>query len=140
METKTVSMRIPQELLDYVQQENQSLNYSLVAALSRLRVIRNTATAELKGYFTTEEWKFFADSLNGTLIDDTFCCSVSAFIAHCEDSEKYESTATKWKIDLNTTIEKIKKLHGANIEALYYRTKKFWDHSVTTDLDEWSKL
>jgi hypothetical protein len=140
METRTISMRIPETLLEYVQLENQSLNASLVAALSRLRVIRLTAMSELKGYFTPDEWIFIADGLNGTLVDDTFSCSVSAFIAHCEDSEKYESTATRHNVDLNAFVEKVKKLHGANIEAIYRRAQQFWQDSMNVDLSEWAKF
>lgn len=136
-EIRPVNLRITEELLNTIKKGNESINQSFVDAINRYNVIRRISRVELKGIFTPDEWKFFADSMNGTMIDDTFCTNVGALIAHCEDSERYEGTATKWNIDLSALIVKINTLHGANVEALYTRVFEFWDNPK--DLDTWAK-
>lgn len=136
-EIRPVNLRITEELLNTIRKENESINQSFVDAINRYNVIRRISRVELKGIFTPDEWKFFVDSLNGTMIDDTLCTNTGALIAHCEDSERYEGTATKWNIDLDKLAEKINTLHGANVEALYTRVFEFWDNPK--DLGSWSK-
>lgn len=126
METKQVNLRIPQELLDYVKSQYDSLNSDIVSAIQRLRSIRQVALGEIRGIFTKEEWMFFIDSMNGVMVDEIFCCNVGGLIAHCEDSERFEGTATKYGVDLESLSTKIKTLRGANIEAIYYRVSQFW--------------
>ena len=124
--------------MDYVKSQYDSLNSDLVSALQRLRAIRQTSLGEIKGVFTKAEWSFFIDSLNGSMIDDTFCCNVGGLIAHCEDAERFEGTATKHGVDLAVLIDKIGKLHGGNIEAIYYRVYQFWDNTQKYSLEEYT--
>jgi len=140
METKQVNLRIPQELLTYVKSQYESLNSDIVSAISRLKTIRQVSLGEIKGIFTKDEWMFFIDSMNGTMTDEIFCCNVGALIAHCEDSERFEGTATKYGVDLNSLAVKIKPLRGANIEAIYYRVSKFWDNTDKYKLEEYSEF
>ena len=63
-----------------------------------------------------------------------------AFIACCEDAEKYEGGATILNMDLSAFINKINSLKGANIEAIYSRIKDYWSHSNEIDLNEWAKF
>lgn len=78
------------------------------------------------------------DSLNGTYTqDETFRYSQDALIAHMEDSDLYEGIGTKWNIDVKSLCEKIKSLSSAQIDALYSRVEKFWEHP-DTDLDAWA--
>lgn len=138
METKQVNLRIPQELLDYVKSQYDSLNSDIVSAIQRLRSIRQVALGEIRGIFTKEEWMFFIDSMNGVMVDEIFCCNVGGLIAHCEDSERFEGTATKYGVDLESLSTKIKTLRGANIEAIYYRVSQFWDNTDKYKLEEYS--
>lgn len=138
-EIRPVNIRMTEELLDTIKKENVSISQSVIDAINRYNVLRRISRAELKGIFSVKEWEFLADSMNGTLIDDTFCTNVGALIAHCEDSERYEGTATKWKIDLDVLIEKIKKLHGANVESLYARVDEFWS-DPKNKLEEWAEF
>ena len=138
METKQVNLRIPQELLDYVKSQYGSLNSDIVSAIQRLRSVRQVALGEIRGLFTKEEWMFFIDSMNGVMVDEIFCCNVGGLIAHCEDSERFEGTATKYGVDLDSITQKIKTLRGANIEAIYYRVSQFWDNTDKYKLEEYS--
>lgn len=92
-----------------------------------LRQIRLYSLRELKGKFSKEEWCFFFDSLNGTIVDSPFRCNVQALVFHCEDSEQLDGTATKWNVDVNTLIEKVRTLTSAQTDALYTFVEDFWN-------------
>ena len=138
MDTKQVNLRIPQELLDYVKSQYDSLNSDIVSAIQRLKTIRLVAMGEIKGLFSKEEWMFLIDSMNGTMTDELFCCNVGGLVAHCEDAERFEDTATRYGVDLGSLSKKIKTLRGANIEAIYYRVSQFWDNPQKYKLDEYA--
>lgn len=140
MATRTVNLRLPEELVEYLTRNNDSINQAVIAELNALRRIRTVAMGELKGLFTSQEWMFLADTFNGTLIDDVFCANVGAFIAGCEDAEHYEGNATKWGVDLPKFITKVKTLHGVNIEAIYSRIKDYWEHCSEIKLEDWAKF
>ena len=133
---KTVTIRLPQELADWLTVNGDSLNQSMISTVDTLRRIRLVSAGELKGVFTQNEWKFLADSLNGVVIDATFRCNVSALIAHCEDAASYDDAAMKWDITLSDLASKIGMLKGANIEAIYSRIEQFWKNNL--DIEEWA--
>lgn len=140
MATKTVTLRLPEEMVEYLTRNNDSINQAVIAEINAIKRIRTVAMGELKGLFTVPEWMFLADAFNGTLIDDVFCANVGAFIAGCEDAERYEGTASKWGVDLPAFITKVKTLHGANIEAVYSRIKDYWEHSFELNIEDWAKF
>lgn len=94
---------------------------------------------EIKGVFTPNEWKFLADSLNGMVVDEVFRCNVGALVAHCEDADQYDFMGQKWNVDMEVLKQKIRKLAGANIDAIYARVEEFWA-KPETDIDEWAKF
>ena len=125
-ETKTVTLRLPVEMVEYLTRENESINQAIIDEISRARQMKLIALLELKGIFSKNEWIFFADAFNGTLYEDFMCGNVNIFIADIEDAERYENKATMHKVDLKELIAKLKKLHGANINAIYERINDNW--------------
>lgn len=140
MATKNVTLRLPEEMVEYLTRNNESVNQAVISEINTLKRIRTVAMGELKGLFTVQEWMFLADAFNGTMIDDVFCANVGAFIAGCEDAERYEGTAQRNGVDLTKFINKVNTLHGANIEAIYSRIKDYWEHSQEIKLEEWAKF
>lgn len=140
MATRTVNLRLPEEMVEYLTRNNDSINQAVIAEINAIKRIRTVAMGELKGLFTSQEWLFMADAFNGTIIDDVFCANKGAFIAGCEDAERYEGTASKWSVDLPTFIAKVDKLHGANIEAIYSRIKDYWEHCSEHDINNWANF
>lgn len=140
MATKTVTLRLPEDMVEYLTRNKDSINQAVISEINALKRIRIVSLGELKGMFTTQEWAFMADAFNGTLVDDTFCANKGAFIAGCEDAERYEGTATRHDVDLPSFMEKVKTLHGSNIEAIYSRIKEFWEHSNEMDIKEWANF
>lgn len=92
----------------------------------------------LKGIFTSSEWIFIADSLNGQIMDEPFRSQIGVFIATCEDAERYDGAASRNEVDLNNFISKAQQLNPTMLEALLTRVEKFWEHSYETDLLEWA--
>lgn len=143
METKTVTLRLPQDVADYITQQADggSVTDGVKNIVSRLQRQERYADVELRGRFTPEEWKFLVDSLNGTMILDDFRFVPSALAAHNQDSQLYEGTADKWHIDLDALNAKCAALSASQVEALYRRVERFWNTQNGTgiDLDQWAK-
>lgn len=147
MITKTIKINESQEkfLLDNYKNVNQGIQECINSAmypgndLDILKYIRAYSRKELKGRFSKEQWLFFFDSLNGSIIDGMFRCNVNALIIHCEDAEEFEGTARKYNIDLSELVEKCKGLTGAQVDALYTFVEEFWNDE-NRDLEKYSTL
>lgn len=114
----------------------------LVNSMQFLQQIRAYSTREIRGKFTVDEWKYLADSLNGTIITPEFRCNQGGLIASIEDSNDFDGLGAKWDVDITVFIEKVKQLTGAQIEAVYTQVEKFWNNSENGDwrnMDEWVK-
>lgn len=140
-ETRTVSLRLPDDMAEYAEKVGGgSINQGVKDIIIKLQEMEKVSDISLKGIFTSGEWKAFADSLNGTMVLDSFRYYNDALIAHMEDSDKYENICEKWGIDLKEVCEKILKLHPCQTEALYRRVETFWEDSTSIDLNKWSEF
>ena len=100
----------------------------MISEINTLKRIRTVALGELKGIFTPQECIFFAVVFNSVRVEDFFRTNVGVLIATCEDAERFENTATNHRVDMPILIDKIRSLHGANIEALISRVEEYWSH------------
>lgn len=135
-DTKTVSLRIPNKILRYLNIKD-GINSAIVNSLEDLITIRRQTEMEIKGMFSSGEWKFLADSLNGTLVTDMFRVSKDALIAHCEDSETYDKVASRYDVSIPELSKKINGLCGAQVDAVYRRVESYWENQPA--LNEWAK-
>lgn len=138
MANKNVTLRLPEDMITYLQSKSDSINQAVISEISFLRRIRQVSLGEIKGLFTKEEWLFMLDAFNGTLIDEVFCANKGAFIAGCEDAERFEGTASKHGVILKDFMNKCSELRGANIEAIYCRISDYWSHCADMDLNKWA--
>lgn len=138
MAIKNATIRLPEELIEWLTSDGKSINQAVVECAQNLRRVRMVSAGELRGVFTPDEWKFLADSLNGPSVSESFRCNVSALVAHVEDAAQLEGLDHKWQVDVEAFTQKIKTLHGANVEALYARVEEYWANSNTTDLNDWA--
>lgn len=125
-ETKTVSIRLPQDAIDYLADKGESVTkqiiqvikehkalmefkemistdeggvnqYDIKYFMERVQTSRRIALNELRGVFTPDEWQWIAASLNGTMVTDDFRFRKDAFICHCEDYKMYNpGEAGQW--------------------------------------------
>lgn len=138
MTIKNATIRLPEELIEWLTSDGKSINQAVIDCAQNLRRVRMVSAGELRGVFTPDEWKFLAESLNGTIVSESFRCNVSALVAHVEDAAQLELLDSKWNVDVEAFKQKILKLHGANVEALYARVEEFWANSETMDLNDWA--
>lgn len=140
MATRTVSLRLPEDLVEYLKRNNDSINQAVISEINALKRIRTVALGELKGIFTPQEWMFFADVFNGSHVEDVFRTNVGVLIATCEDAERFENAATNHEVDMPILIDKIRSLHGANVEALISRVEEYWSHYEIVKIEDWAKF
>jgi hypothetical protein len=107
MATRTVNLRLPEDLVEYLKRNNDSINQAVISEINTLKRIRTVALGELKGIFTPQEWIFFADVFNSVRVEDVFRTNVGVLIATCEDAERFENTATNHRVDMPILIDKI---------------------------------
>lgn len=138
-ETKTVSLRLPVEQVEWLTKNEESINQAVINTIDRLRMIEKYADRDIAGKFTPEEWCYLADSLNGTLVDGDFRYLNAALVAGIEDSATYDGLDKKWGVDVAAFTDKIKSLSSSGVEAVYRRVEAFWNDG-TRDLTEWSKF
>lgn len=137
-ETKTVTLRLPIEQVEYLEQFDGSLNQSIVNLIDKVRTIEKYADRDIQGVFSEEEWKYLADSLNGTFVDGDFRFSKGALVAGVEDSATYDNLDKKWGVDVKILTYRINGLSSSAIEAIYRRVGDFWKNS-SQSLEEWAK-
>lgn len=136
---KTVTLRLPEELVSQLTKDGEEmLNPSLVEYLEQSMADRKAALIDIKGIFTSADWIALADSLNGTMITDQFRYNASAFVAHCEDAELYDSTFSRHGADLKAVCDKIRSLTMIQVATVYRRVEAFWDNCGKIELEKWS--
>ena len=136
MEKKTVNLRLPVDMVEALTREAGAINQGVVDAITRLRVHERCADQEIRNTLTPAEWSFLADSLNG-LNPEGFRFDKHALILHCQDSETYDGTATRWGVDIRTLCEKLDEFTAAHVDAVYRRVQRFWDEQP--DINQWSQ-
>lgn len=137
-EVKIVTLRISNEDADFLTLYGGGyINRGVNALLAKMRVLTTQADNEIKGMFTEAEWKFFADSMNGIMIDETLRYSAQNLAYHNEDAQTYDKTADKWEVDLIELNKKVLALTSAQVDAVYRRIERFWKESP--ELNVWAK-
>lgn len=137
METKNITVRIPENIADWLDGRNNSYNSAIVDALEKAMFIERYTMNEIKGKLTENEWKYLADALNGSLALGTFRYSSSALVASVEDSDQLDNLGIKWDVDVKVLTQKISSLPASQIDAIHTRVEEFWNKPE--DLDAWAK-
>jgi len=137
-EKRNATIRLSQGMADWLTRNGDSINQAIIDTVQSLQSIKAISENELKGLLTPNEWSFLADSFNGSIIPEAYRYNVQLLIAHCEDSVLYDKLDAKWGIDMNAFKEKLKLLHGANVDAVYDRIESFWSKNLS--LEEWAKF
>ena len=137
METKNITIRMQLNIAEWLDGKNNSYNGAVVDALEKAMFIERYTMSEIKGKLTENEWKYLADSLNGTLALGTFRYSSSALAASVEDSDQLENLGIKWDVDVSGLTKKISAMTAAQIDAIHTRVESFWNKPE--DLDAWAK-
>lgn len=131
METKTITLRLPIEVAQYIETKGEGgFTDNVKQIVDNLKALETLADKEVAAVFTKEEWNFFFDSFNGTIIEDWMRYRTDLLVAHNEDSELYEGTAQRWGVDLAELNKKCKSLTSAQVDAVYRKVEKFWRSTI----------
>lgn len=136
-ETKTVSLRLPIEQVEWLTREGDSINQAVVNAIERLQMIERYADRDIAHKFSKEEWCFLADSLNGSITEGDYRYISFALVAHNNDSVEYDGLDAKWGVDVTKLNSKIMTLSSSGIEAIYRRIEAFWANQPA-DMETWA--
>ena len=79
--------------------------------------------------------EIFLFCIFNTVIDSTFCANRGAFLAACDDAERFYGYASNLGVNFDMLTSKILSIKGANIEAIYNRIAEAKDEC---NLDKWS--
>lgn len=138
METKNITVRIPANIAEWLDGRDNSYNGAIVDALEKAMFIESYSMDEIKGKLTEQEWKYLADSLNGTLALGSFRYSSSVLAAGVEDSDRLDGLGSKWGVDVKVLTGKLLSLTAAQIDAIHTRVEEFWNNPKM-DLNVWAK-
>ena len=123
---KTVILKPKNEtfLLNNYKNANLGGNFSIAAYRSIYQII----VSDLKNIFTYDEFFPIIDSLNGTIIEPTLWISNRLIIAHLQDSQKYDNTLDKYKLNQPDFFKKLKDLNNIQLWILTDFCKNFWNN------------
>ena len=124
--TKNVTLRLPSEMVEYID-KGDGINQGVKDIIETLRRHEQHADLEIRGKLTKGEWGFLFDTMNGVKVLDDFRFNKNVLMAHNQDAEVFDKSASKWSVDVAELNAKIEKLSAAQVEAVYRRIEKFWD-------------
>lgn len=139
---KTVSSRLSPEIMSQLSEIDSRPTVSTQAAIEVMVYLRRSTLHELRGRFTREEIIALVDSFNGLIPTWQLMCNTDVLVAHTEDAEKYQYSASANGADPEVLIEKLKKLTSAQASVLQLELWAFWnrDENTNPNLDDIVKL
>lgn len=111
---------------------NESLRYFI----RYVRDMEGEGLAELRGYFTPNEWKYMADALDNC---SQPIWSRNELSRKVMEIRNLEAKRSYYNIDLSELCEKISSLSPIHVMVVSQRIHEFWDRSQAVTMDEWSK-
>ncbi len=88
--------------------------------------LRRKALRELKGIFSVSEVNALVDIHNATIFDPRIASMSGSLIASVEDANLLDGLCTKWAIDFNSLISKLKELNDFQTFFLSFECYVFW--------------
>lgn len=134
---KPVSLRIEDDLMGMMAEISVRPTVSVQTAIEVLLYLRRATIHELKGRFSREEITALADSFKRLVPTWRVMCNTDVLVAHFQDAEKYQYSASSNGADPLALIEKIKQLTSAQASILQLELWAFWnrDDATTPDLE-----
>lgn len=131
----TKQIRIEEELLNSfaIIYPNQDEKKAINNALELFIELKNHAAYSFRGVFTAQELRGIISSLNGTMFEPKFAIIKDAFIAHLEDSERFESISSNFSFSFSQLLEKVKSLNQFQLCFLQEDISNFWQHQASKE-------
>lgn len=124
---KNVTIRLDDQHARMLAEIDAKPTTAAQTAVEILNFTRRSTLNELKGQFTPEEITALADSFNGLIPTWQIMCNTSVLVAHTEDAEKYQQSASKHGAKIDGLLEKLSKLTAAQATILQLEFIRFWN-------------
>ena len=132
---KTVSSRISGDVMTLLEDIDSRPSVSTQTAIEVFVYLRRSTMLELRGRFSKEEIIALADSFKEVSPTWQVMCNTDVLVAHFENAEKYQSSATSNGADPLVLIEKIKQLTSAQASILQLELFTFLNRNDNADPD-----
>jgi len=124
---KNISLRTEEKIANELAAIYENTSKGAAIAVEAFPYMRKYTLDELRGIFTKEELSAIVNSLNSIIMQAELMISKDVFVAHLEDSDKFEGLAEIWGIDFVKLSEKIERLSSVQVYFLQDEIRRFWD-------------
>lgn len=124
-ETKTITLRLPIEQMEYLENFEGSINQTIVNLIERIRLIEKYSDKDIDRTFSDDEFRCMFDILKGLRVEGDYRYQCSTLIAQIENECESDAEYTKrWGVDVCEMTDKIASLSASAIDAIYRRVEK----------------
>lgn len=131
----SIQVRIDEPIVNLLTKHNpdQEIRANIEHTVECFVAISNSATALLRGVFSKKELTGIIQSLNGTLFEPKFAIIKEAFIAHLEDSERYEKISLNFSFDFSDLLAKVKSQNQFLLFFLQEDINNYWQNKASKE-------
>lgn len=131
----SIQVRIDEHIVNLLTKHNpdQEIRANIEHTAECFVAISNSATASLRGIFTKQELTGIISSLNGTMFQPQMAIIKEVFIAHLEDSERYENISLNFGFDFSDLLAKVKKINQFQLFFLQEDINNFWQNQANQE-------
>lgn len=135
---KEFTIRIEPDDWEYIYNKGRGRTYNKAFAvfIRLMKGIEAEALAELRGYFTADEWKFLAEALKKQREPFTSKEELQRLVMMIKNLEATSSYYNVRPVDI---CEKISGLSSAHVLAITERVNEFWHRSEAVSFNDWAQ-
>lgn len=135
---KEFTIRIEPDDWEYIYNKGRGRTYNKAFAIfiRLMRGIEAEALAELRGYFTADEWKFLAEALKKQREPFTSKEELQRLVMMIKN---LEATSSYYNVRPADICEKISGLSSAHVLVITERVNEFWHRSEAVSFNDWAQ-
>lgn len=131
----SIQVRIDEHIANLLTKHNpdQEIRANIEHTAECFVTISNSAIASLRGIFTKQELTGIIQSLNGTMFQPQIAIIKDVFIAHLEDSERYEKISLNFGFSFSDLLAKVKQLNQFQLFSLQEDINNYWQNQASKE-------
>ena len=138
MSKKTISIRLEEKEENFMKNyesmhnfgddENESISDKIRSILNNYELLLSCAIHDNSTKFTVSECCLIVDICNSWLYTPQGHPAASLSL-NINDSDLYEGTGAKWKVDINSLVKKVSEMSALDAFSLIYCARTFWNNN-----------